>query len=193
MEEKDHFTQTQLPALTHYCTWQQGCCPWQPLTFSLWSLTFCTLCSVCSLTYASIYRHEWCHSFSFSSIKVAANSSSSSTMMVANFWHFGWVHMVGTSPAAAVAIVNGCCTLMATNPTMLIHTVQFILSSLAFRVRAVQATFAFGWAALHVYCSCLHWEIWWLLLGCCHKEEGVVWECQLGTCIFTIESLMLLL
>jgi hypothetical protein len=27
------------------------------------------------------------------------------------------VHMVGVTPAAAAAIVNGCCTLMATNPT----------------------------------------------------------------------------
>jgi len=35
MEEEDHFTQTLLPALSHCCTWQQGCCPWQPLTFSL--------------------------------------------------------------------------------------------------------------------------------------------------------------
>jgi hypothetical protein len=25
--------------------------------------------------------------------------------------------MVGATPAAAAAIVNGCCTLMATNPT----------------------------------------------------------------------------
>jgi hypothetical protein len=27
--------------------------------------------------------------------------------------------MVGATPAAAAAIVNGCCTLMATNPTVL--------------------------------------------------------------------------
>jgi hypothetical protein len=27
--------------------------------------------------------------------------------------------MVGATPAAAAAIVNGCCTLMATNPTIL--------------------------------------------------------------------------
>jgi hypothetical protein len=27
------------------------------------------------------------------------------------------VYMVGATPAAAAAIVNGCCTLMATNPT----------------------------------------------------------------------------
>jgi len=26
--------------------------------------------------------------------------------------------MVGATPAAAAAIVNGCCTLMATNPTV---------------------------------------------------------------------------
>jgi hypothetical protein len=27
--------------------------------------------------------------------------------------------MVGATPAAAAAIVNGCCTLMATNPTII--------------------------------------------------------------------------
>jgi hypothetical protein len=32
--------------------------------------------------------------------------------------------MVGATPAAAAAIVNGCCTLMATNPT--ISAVQFM-------------------------------------------------------------------
>jgi hypothetical protein len=29
--------------------------------------------------------------------------------------------MVGATPAAAAAIVNGCCTLMATNPTAATH------------------------------------------------------------------------
>jgi hypothetical protein len=31
---------------------------------------------------------------------VAANSSSSSTMVATNLWHLGWVHMVGATPAA---------------------------------------------------------------------------------------------
>jgi hypothetical protein len=29
--------------------------------------------------------------------------------------------MVGATPAAAAAIVNGCCTLMATNPTQVLQ------------------------------------------------------------------------
>jgi len=48
---------------------------------------------------------------------MAANSISSSTMVAVNLWHIGWVYMVGATPAVAAAIVNGCCTLMATNPT----------------------------------------------------------------------------
>jgi hypothetical protein len=31
--------------------------------------------------------------------------------------------MVGATPAAAAAIVNGCCTLMATNPTAVIEKI----------------------------------------------------------------------
>ena len=84
MEEEDHFTQTQLPALTHCCTWQQDCCPWQPLTFSLWSLTFCTLYSLCSLTYASIYKYFMAAPLALLSTMVATNSSSPSTMVAAN-------------------------------------------------------------------------------------------------------------
>jgi hypothetical protein len=84
MEEEDHFTQTQLPALTHYFTWQQGCCPWQPLTLSLWSLTFCTLCSFCSHSWCPFIGSNGATSSYSSSTKVAANSSSSSTMVAAN-------------------------------------------------------------------------------------------------------------
>ena len=54
MEEEDHFTQTQLSLLSHCCTRQQGCCPWQPLTFSLvlsrsllYSLSLSLLSHVC--------------------------------------------------------------------------------------------------------------------------------------------------
>jgi len=38
MEEEDHFTQTLLPLLSHCCTRQQGCCPWQLLLFLSCSL-----------------------------------------------------------------------------------------------------------------------------------------------------------
>jgi hypothetical protein len=34
--------------------------------------------------------------------------------------------MVGATPAAAAAIVNGCCTLMATNPTKSSRRNEFI-------------------------------------------------------------------
>ena len=91
MEEEDHFTQTLLPLLSHYCTRQQASLSLL-VSHILHSLTFW------SLTYASIYWHEWCHNSSSSSTKVAANSSSFSTMVAANLWHLRWVHMVGATP-----------------------------------------------------------------------------------------------
>jgi hypothetical protein len=43
--------------------------------------------------------------------------------------------MVGATPAAAAAIVNGCCTLMATNPTMftifILHCIYIFRASLS--------------------------------------------------------------
>jgi len=51
MEEDDHFTLTQLPALTY-------CCPWQQLLFLSYSPHI--LCSLSALL-LPIYRQEWRH------------------------------------------------------------------------------------------------------------------------------------
>jgi len=87
MEEEDHFTQTQLPALLLHLQllqWQQGCCHCSSLFLSTLLYKLTTLSTFCS--------HSWCpfignndatNSYS-SSTKVAANSSSFSTMVAAN-------------------------------------------------------------------------------------------------------------
>jgi hypothetical protein len=58
MEEEDHF-HSQLSLLTHCCTRQQGCCLWQLLLSLSVSSLYTLSITFCSLSYASIYRHEW--------------------------------------------------------------------------------------------------------------------------------------
>jgi len=103
MEEEDHFTQTLLSLLshTHYCTRQQGCCPWQPFFLS-WYL-YCThnlSAQFAMLSWCLFIGKNGATSSNSSSTKVAANSNSSWIMVAANLWHLGWVHMVGATPVA---------------------------------------------------------------------------------------------
>jgi len=121
MEEEDHFTLTLLPTLIvalAAAAMAAALLPLQLSTFSLYSShSHTSLTQFALLSCCLFIGKNGATSSNSSSTKVAANSSSSSTMVAANLWHLGWVHMVGATPAAAAAIVNGCCTLMATNPT----------------------------------------------------------------------------
>jgi len=112
MEEEDHFTQTQLSALiaalaATACNGSKAAAI-AALHFLSCSLHFSPLSSQFALLSCCL----------FISKNGATSSSFSSTKVAANLWHLGWVHMVGATPAATAAIVNGCSTLMATNPTI---------------------------------------------------------------------------
>jgi len=76
MEEEDHFTQTQLPALLLHLQ----LLPLQPFTFSFGLSLLCSL--LCS-NFAALSRCL------FIGKNGATSSSSSSTMVAANLWHLG--------------------------------------------------------------------------------------------------------
>jgi hypothetical protein len=103
MKEKDHFTQTQLPALIAALAAAAMAIRLQLLqlfTFSLGLSTALTISlKLCSLL-VPIYRHEWCHQ-----LQLFFNNGGCQPLTL------GWVHMVGAAPAAV--FVNGwCCPLM---------------------------------------------------------------------------------
>jgi hypothetical protein len=92
MKEEDHFTQTLLPALSHCCTWQQGCYPWQPLFLSCSLHILHSLLKICCSLLVPIYRQEWC-------------------LQLQLFFNNGGCQSQWLMPSI-------CCTLMATNPTI---------------------------------------------------------------------------
>jgi len=63
MEEEDHFTQTQLPALLLHLQllqWQQGCCHCSP-SLSLYSLHIITTLHILLSLSVPFYRQQCCH------------------------------------------------------------------------------------------------------------------------------------
>jgi len=118
MEEEDHFTQTLLPALSH-------CCTWQPLTFSIGLSHSALSLSICSALLLSIYRQEWCHQ-----LQLFFNKGGCQLQLFFNnggcqpltYWMsaHGWCNFSCSccNSQWTVPSINGCCTLMATNPTI---------------------------------------------------------------------------
>jgi hypothetical protein len=99
MKEEDHFTRALLPALSHCCTWQQGCCLWQPFFLSCSLHILHSLLKICCSLSVPIYRQEWC-------------------LQLQLFFNNG-----GCQSQWLVSSI--CCTLMATNPTISSEPPQF--------------------------------------------------------------------
>jgi len=99
MKEEDHFTRALLPALSHCCTWQQGCCLWQPFFLSCSLHILHSLLKICCSLSVPIYRQEWCLQLQL----FFNNGGCQSQWLVSSIF----------------------CTLMATNPTISSEPPQF--------------------------------------------------------------------